>query len=312
MDNMKNNKYVFIGGTGRSGTNIFKAILAKHSEVASLPFEHRFIIDPDGIVDFLNSMGTSWSPFMTDTKLKRLNKFLINLSKKENVKEKYQEWELSKWFPNYIKNVEKLNQNLTTFIYRGFWPGASSTSTDYQIHFSDWKSKNELYQLLGDFIIENFNDYLLLKNKSIFVEDNTWNILFANDIKKLVPNSKLINMIRDPRDVIASFVKQRWCPSTLRDAIKMYKSIINRWLNIEKQLSNSYYKTIKLEDLVLDKIDTLKDIAEFLGVNFENSMLDIDTSLSNSGRWQNEFDKNEKKIIESELTSLIKKLGYAI
>ena len=46
-----------------------------------------------------------------------------------------------KGFPNYIKNVEKLNQNLTTFIYRGFWPGASSTSTDYQIHFSDWKSK---------------------------------------------------------------------------------------------------------------------------------------------------------------------------
>ena len=46
------NKVIFIGGSGRSGTNILRKLLSKHSQVASLPFEHRFIIDPDGIIDF--------------------------------------------------------------------------------------------------------------------------------------------------------------------------------------------------------------------------------------------------------------------
>ena len=56
------NKVIFIGGSGRSGTNILRKILSNHSKVASLPFEHRFIIDPNGIIDFYNSFTLNWSP----------------------------------------------------------------------------------------------------------------------------------------------------------------------------------------------------------------------------------------------------------
>ena len=71
---------VFIGGTGRCGTSITSAILGKHSLVTTLPFEYRFIIDPDGIVDFFRSYAATWSPFMADRRLKRLERFLLTLS----------------------------------------------------------------------------------------------------------------------------------------------------------------------------------------------------------------------------------------
>jgi hypothetical protein len=45
-------KMILIGGTGRSGTSIVKEILANHPDASSLPFEYRFIIDPDGLADF--------------------------------------------------------------------------------------------------------------------------------------------------------------------------------------------------------------------------------------------------------------------
>ena len=44
MDNEVNNNLIFIGGSGRSGTNILRNLLSKHSQVGSLPFEYRFII----------------------------------------------------------------------------------------------------------------------------------------------------------------------------------------------------------------------------------------------------------------------------
>jgi len=76
---------IFIGGTGRSGTNITKAIFAQHPKVGTLPFEHRFVIDPDGVVDFYNSYAGAWSPYMADKKIKRLEQFLLYLAHRDPI-----------------------------------------------------------------------------------------------------------------------------------------------------------------------------------------------------------------------------------
>ena len=59
---------ILVGGTGRCGTSILKEILATHPNAASLPFEYRFIIDPDGIIDFYASYTATWSPYIADRK----------------------------------------------------------------------------------------------------------------------------------------------------------------------------------------------------------------------------------------------------
>lgn len=83
MDNQINNVCpVLIGGTGRSGTNVSRSLIARHSQVASIPFEYRFIIDPEGIIDFYNSFSLNWTPYYADYKIKQLNNFLIRLSKR--------------------------------------------------------------------------------------------------------------------------------------------------------------------------------------------------------------------------------------
>ena len=133
------NNVIFIGGSGRSGTNILRKLLSNHSQVASLPFEYRFIIDPDGIVDFYNSFTSNWSPYYSDVKIKRLNIFLINLAEKNNTKSNYIDWELSKYFPHYIENVQKLISNLKSFEYDGLWPGSNKNNKEYKIWFSDYK-----------------------------------------------------------------------------------------------------------------------------------------------------------------------------
>ena len=80
---MKKVPILLIGGVGRSGTNLLKEILSLHSDVFSLPFETRFTIDPDGVVPTYIALKKSWSPFISEKAIKRLDLFLKKLSKKK-------------------------------------------------------------------------------------------------------------------------------------------------------------------------------------------------------------------------------------
>jgi len=310
MDNEINNNLIFIGGSGRSGTNILRKILANHSEVGSLPFEYRFIIDPDGIVDFYNSFTSTWSPYYADVKIKRLNSFLTNLAEKNNNKNKYIDWELSKYFPNYIKNVQKLVSDLKLFEYKVSWPGSNKYNKDYKIWFSDYKNNESIKLILRNFIKANINEFLELKSKKYFIEDNTWNILYAKELQELIPESKMIHVIRDPRDVVTSFINQSWCSEDLENSIEMYKSIMTKWFDIELNLDKHKFKLIKLEELVRNKESVIKEICHFSNLTFENDLLDIDLTKHNSGRWKRELNSKDKNILNTELENIINKLDY--
>lgn len=312
MDNEIDYHYIFIGGTGRSGTNVTREIIASHSQVASFPFEYRFIIDPDGIIDFYNSFSTTWSPFMADIKIKRLYKFLLNLAVKKDDKENYTDWELAKWFPEYLKNVDVLISNVKSFEYHGLWPGAKGDSSNYNIWFSGHKSKERLSRILGGFIKNNINLFLDEKRRKYFVEDNTWNILFARELFELIPEAKFIHIIRDPRDVVASMIKQSWCPSELDKTINFYLSIIEKCIDNTNLIPADRVLLIKLEDIVKDYHNTIQKLFRFIGI--EDEYLYVDNILSDEsfGRWKREFSRKEISLLNKKLKRYLELLGYQI
>ncbi len=312
MDNEIDYHYIFIGGTGRSGTNVTREIIASHSQVASFPFEYRFIIDPDGIIDFYNSFSTTWSPFMADIKIKRLYKFLLNLAVKKDDKENYTDWELAKWFPEYLKNVDVLISNVKSFEYHGLWPGAKGDSSNYNIWFSGHKSKERLSRILGGFIKNNINLFLDEKRRKYFVEDNTWNILFARELFELIPEAKFIHIIRDPRDVVASMIKQSWCPSELDKTINFYLSIIEKCIDNTNLIPADRVLLIKLEDIVKHYHNTIQKLFRFIGI--EDEYLYVDNILSDEsfGRWKREFSRKEISLLNKKLKRYLELLGYQI
>ncbi len=296
-----NNKIIFIGGSGRTGTNITRHIFSLNKDIGSLPFEYRFIIDPDGIIDFYNSFN-SWSPYYYDLKLKRLDLFLTTLSKKSIKKEKYIDWELNKYFPHFIKYKNELIEKLTDFEYDGKWPGSNKN----KISFIN-SNKNIVKSHLKKFIEKNIKDFLNLNSKKHFVEDNTWNILYADTLYDFFPNSKLIHLIRDPRDVISSFVNQSWTPNNIDQAIDFYSSIINRWLEIEKSLDKNFYKVIKLEDLVQNPKKIISQICDFTNLQIDENMFNVNLTKSNKGRWKKNISKDYEKKIKAKFYKIYEK-----
>jgi len=324
MDNKINNipvKVVFIGGTGRCGTNILKDIFLKHSKVAALPFEHRIFIDPDGIIDFYASFHQVWSPYIADKKVKRLEVLLNELSSDRKIHKllnrilsfvskdgklispkKYIGWELEKHFPNIKIHNLRLISRLREFTYRGVWPGTDSYTFKPKIYHCQPQRKEELIEILRVYMRNIIRELLCVHNKEFFIEDNTWNIFFAKELIELLPEAKIIHIYRNPRDAIASFSSQRWCPSDRKEAAVWYKAMIKHWLSIRNDLPSRSCHQLKFEDLIKYPAARIKELCEFIGLPFEDSLLDIDLSRAHIGRWKSEFSEDEKKEISKILS----------
>lgn len=267
-----------------------KDTLSLHPEVASHPFEYRFIIDPDGIVDFYTTALNCWSPYIIDQKLHRLELFLMILAEKWDCKETYVDWELNQHLPNYEKLVNALMDDLVDFKYDGNHYGLRERRA---LYFMGYKTRNELAQTLGGFIRSLIDGYLKQMGREIYVEDNTFNLLFVRELLDLLPDAKFIHMVREPLDVIASLSKQRWAPTDKVNTAKWYKEVISQIEAVKQLVPRKSLMIVDLYELVDDKERVLKELCGFLGVAFSDKLLDVDLSKSNRGRWKDEFTDDE-------------------
>ena len=285
---------VFISGTGRCGTNIMRETLSLHPSVASHSFAYKFIVDPDGLVDFYNTAIHSWSPYIIDNKLYRLETFLKTLARKHDDKDIYTDWELNRHFPGYGDRVDKLLEDLIDFKYVGIHHGLVR---ERPMYFMGYKKRFELASVLGSFISDVINSHLVDVNKEIYIDEGTHSLLFGLEIVEFLP-AKFIHMVREPKDVIASLSKQRWTPKDKIKSAKWYKHVMKHLEIVKENMPDGTTITIDLYDFVDNTEDILRKTCGFLGIPFFKDMLDIDLSKSHRNRWREEFSTYELKIIQ--------------
>ncbi len=320
-----------IGGTGRSGTSILRKIFANHPKVARVP-EWRGNIDPDGPIDFYISLKNGWSPHFFEVKVNRLERYLKKLGN-SNIVEKavvyllhkigfkpipvfpyklsksYALNEISRYSPNYTQHCNNLIENLVDFSFKGQWIGTRMFQPSIQKYSSE-KSSTELANIFGKFYRDIVNDILQHSEADYYVEDNTWNFLWFDYILELLPEAKLVHIYRDPRDVVASYRKQRWAPYSVRESAVFYRDLTNRWWKIREKLPSNSFIELSLEELVENSESTIKKISDFWGIPFDENLLNIDLSKSNKDRWKRDFSNDEKEILNDVLKDVIQKLNY--
>jgi len=139
-------------------------------------------------------------------------------------------------------------------------------------------------------VFKLFLSHVSSKNNKIISCDQTpRNVFYINEILQNFPNARIINMVRDPRDVLLS-QKNKWrrryfgaSGIPFREVIRSYfnyhpitiSKIWNTAINSAKTPKNDRIKTIRYEDLISNDKDTLLDLCKFLGIIFHEDMLKV-------------------------------------
>jgi omega-hydroxy-beta-dihydromenaquinone-9 sulfotransferase len=162
------------------------------------------------------------------------------------------------------------------------------------------------------------------KNKSIPLDHTPRNIYFAGDILNRFPDCHIINMIRDPRDILVS-QKKKWRYSFADDVkipllekmrtranynailmTKMWKKVVNI-SQVYDQRKN--FTSIKFEDLLSRPESTIMEICTALGIEYSEEMLEV--PKTGSSTLSNQHDSKGVDSDRSQKWSERKHLGVS-
>jgi hypothetical protein len=320
-------KLTFIGGTGRCGTSITRKLLGHSEDVATLPFEHRILIDPDGPIEFFEALDCYRDPYKIDIALSRMFNHLYGLDdssilriicdsmikknsflfKRFNLS-KYSGWKLSRTFSNYHAAVQKFQSRLELLTYNGRWAGAPSYKFNNQMHYFSKDEKEKFRSALQEFYYSLVTNFLQANCRKHFIEDSTWNITHIKSLSQVFPQAKFLHVYRDPRDVIASFLTQRWMPNEVSQVVKIYQGLIMDILEKTSKDINCY--SLKFEKLVADKDAELSSLCTFLDIDYSKGIRSFELQHGNIGRYHDDFNKETISYLNDKLAPQIELLGY--
>lgn len=336
---------IFIGGTGRSGTTILGRILSLHKDIFVLPFETRFIVDPDGLINLSLSVSDYWDQYKADLSVRRFKKLMgrlyptsleykvrlglylilpkLKISPPEYTYAMARQWKGEGFFSynrapfshfisrdRYFELLKEFIDKLTLSEFEGFWPGTQGFRIKPGVYVVKKFKREEIFSICREYVNSLFGYALRKYNKKIWADHTPTNILHASLLCEMFPKCKIIHIHRDPRDVIASYLTKHWGGNTVKDATDTVKFIFEKWKEEKQKIDSSRYIEIALEGLVNETEETLNVITKFLNVNFDENMLKIDLSKSHSGRWRRELSSEDVRLIERELREFMDFYGY--
>lgn len=318
---MSNVKVCLIGGTGRSGTTILKKIFSSHPLTTTTP-EGRLTIDPDGIVDFYTSIKNNWSPYIYHRKLERLIRVLREMSKRCGMRERlvakvfpsqrprYGNLAYSELCTNFDLLVNELEASLTEFRYDGSWVGMEKGESR-ELRFSE-PSLDILRESIEIFLRGVYSGICKQDSEAseFYVEDNTWNFIHFDSILEMLPDAKLVHIHRDFRDVVASYVKQTWMPSCPLKSARILRSLLNRWEEVKGRLPQESYHEASLYDIVREPRSKIREVSDFWGVPWDESLMTTRLDRANEGRWKTQFSDVESEGVYQILEQHLRRYGY--
>lgn len=274
---------IFSGGVGRSGTTVIGDLFKNHTEVfVGMPYEVKFITELFGLVDF--SFGVR---NFQKTQITTYGQFLATVSKFDTPKMRFVKFKkmlFSQWWDKTEYNP-------------GGGIGMSIDKTTMN------KILDEFYLQLDSPIeaarnftfnyIKNHKDY---SGQKYWIDTSPANIMYADLIYRIFPETKFIEMRRNPLDNIGSVLKQTWGPNNEDFAIKWWSDRIKKADSAIKQIPQNSHMLLTLEDLIRDDRDySYNKLCSLIGISnnqtkvieyFNNNLI---IKNANFDRWKNDF-----------------------
>lgn len=117
-----------------------------------------------------------------------------------------------------------------------------------------------------------------IPRNGIFVEKTPAHALYIREIGRLLPEARIVHIIRDARDVVASMLaaSRSWASSSNADALQAAQEWV-RYVSTARRGGNELgadkYIEVRYEDLVRETRETLLLLSHFLGLKWKEAEL---------------------------------------
>lgn len=273
---------VLIGGTGRSGSTILGRILARHPDLyLTDPEEVRFLANNPGMA---TALGMKSAGFPRNLRAKSLAQKAIKRSQGAYFKR-----------PN--------NSGL-----------------------QKWLTIDEMREL-GDHYLERFGKepleatreftYAVMDKVAAPAEGRRWvdgtpaNARVTDLIEPIYPDCQVVAIIRDGRDVAASFVEQTFGPNEILESLREWGRRSLRMHQAVQRCRPGRILTIDMLDMVQNaREESLQQVCEHLDIPVDPGMMqwfaeNVSVERAHVGRWRTQFDDDTTQKIEDLYASIV-------
>ena len=275
---------VLVGGTGRSGSTIVGDLLDHHPDLTlTRPMEVRFIAGNDGLADALalglRRPGSPKSLKAAELAVDRL---------------------LTRWFeraPGVGLHTSMSREDVERWAheYLVAFPGDPLEAT------------RSLTTRIMDRIAEKLG-------ASRLVDTTPANARKADRLEPIYPESTVVVVTRDGRDVAASFVSQTFGPDDVFEALDQWEQRMLRTHTAVAACRPGRVVTIQLMDLVVnDRQGTLERLCSAVGVPVDAAMVEwfdanVTANGAHPGRWRRDFDEDTCARIDAHYADAVGRL----
>lgn len=272
------NEPIFVGGTGRSGTTIAGRLLGHHRDVGSTnPRELRFIASTGGLADAFAGRCTP----------------------------------------------QQVAHNVYAHWFERVKPSGATSGLYRRV------TREEMDQLLADYMAGFASDPFaasrrfaetVISSRTKRDPDARWvdttpaNARAADRVLALFPEGRVVHMMRDGRDVAASFVSKPFGPGEVFDGLDAWRDRMIEAHEAELRSPAGRVHRIDLERLAAThREESLDALLEFLGLSDDRRMREwfdkrVIAEQAHVGRWRRDYDDDTARRIDERYAQIINEL----
>jgi len=209
------------------------------------------------------------------------------------------------------------------------WQQLSGFKPHLEEHF--FLQQEDINAAIGDLVHSLLQNYQERTGKPRVGEKTPNNVYVFTRLHRIFPNSPLLHIIRDGRDVVRSLLEQNWtngkgephavCSDPVSAAKYWRQSVqIGCKASVPENL-NGQYLEVRYEDLVTSPEETTREIFAHLDEPWVPDVLKFHARetehyqrpifKSSIGKWREGLSSNVKKQIKPIISPLLIKLNYA-
>lgn len=278
---------VLVGGTGRSGSTIVGHLLDHHPELTlTRPMEVRFIAGNDGLADALAAAGRKpGSPraqAAAELAVDRLLHRWFERAPEVGLHQSMTRDEVEAWAQEYLAQM----------------PTDAEAAT------------RTLTRRIMARIAERLKAGRL-------VDTTPANARKADRLEPIYPESTVVVVTRDGRDVAASFVSQSFGPDDVFDALAQWEQRMLRTDAAVRACRPGRVLTFPLMELVVtDRAGILERLCSHVGVPVDAGMVawfdaNVTADGAHPGRWRRDFDEQTGARIDAAYAAAVERLTAA-